>query len=267
MKNKILFVFSLFTLLGCEEVIEVDINSTDPQIIIEAMLSNYSNEVIITQSTDFYDPNEYLKISNANVEIKDQNGISYLLEEINPGFYQHPDLLSIQNNNYTITVEAEGEIYSAASYSPQLIPIDSLSYKFESRPFDDDPYLELHVHFQDPVNQSNYIRFVIYKNSKKLNGIFLYDDRLTNGNEIDYFFFNFEEDEKFKSGDEILVEMQSIDQETHTYFRTLRRAMARSSGGPFGPAAPSNPITNWNNDAFGYFSAFNLDNKKIVLED
>lgn len=265
-KNNI-FLILLLALFGCEEVIEVDINSTDPQIIIEATLSNYSNEVIITQSTDFYDPNEYLKISNANVEIKDQNGISYLLEEINSGVYQHPNLLSMQNSNYTITVEAEGEIYSAASYSPQLIPIDSLSYKFELRPFSDDPYLELHVHFQDPADQSNYIRFVIYKNGKKLNGIFLYDDRLTNGNEIDFFFFNFEEDEKFKSGDKIMVEMQSIDQVTHTYFRTLRRALARSSGGPFGPAAPSNPITNWNNDAFGYFSAFNFDNKTILLEN
>lgn len=266
MKKKNIILILLFALFGCEEIIEVDINSTDPQIIIEAQLSNSSNEVVITQSTDFYDPNEYLKISNASVEIKDPNGISYLLDEINPGVYNHPNLVAIQNSNYTISIEARGEIYNAVSYSPPLILIDSLTYKFESRPFSDDPYLELHVHFQDPEDQSNYIRFVIYKNGKKLNGIFLYDDRLTNGNEIDFFFFNFEEDEKFKSGDEILVEMQSIDQATHTYFRTLRRALARSSGGPFGPAAPSNPITNWNNDAFGYFSAFNSDFERIFLE-
>lgn len=264
-KKNILLIFSL-ALFGCEEVIEVDINSTDPQIIIEATLSNSNNEVRITQSTDFYDPNEYLKISNANVEITDQNGTSYVFYELNPGIYIHNNLSAMQKSNYTITVEADGEVYNAESYSPQLVQIDSLSYKFESRPFGDDPYLELHVHFQDPEDQSNYIRFVIYKNGKKLNGIFLYDDRLTNGNEIDFFFFNFEDDEKFRTGDEIWVEMQSIDQATHTYFRTLRRALARSSGGPFGPAAPSNPITNWDNDAFGYFSAFNYDSKRIFLE-
>ena len=105
-------------------------------------------------------------------------------------------------------------------------------------------------------------RFVIYKNRKKINKIFLYEDRLTNGNQIDFFFFAFQ-DEEFKKGDVINVEMLTIDEVSYTYFKTLKNALATTSGGPFGSAAPTNPTTNWNNNAFGYttnrVTTFNQD--------
>ena len=268
MKKILQIVILLFTILGCEEVIEVDINSTDPQIIIEAQITDSieKNGVLITKSTDFYEPNEYDKISDAEIVIEDEMGNSYLLSETEPGYYQHSSLLAQPLTEYSISVKVGGELYTAESFAPPVLNIDSLSYKFEPRPFNDKKYLELHVHFQDPVDESNYARIVVYKNDEKIDKIFLYDDRLTNGNEIDFFFFNFDEDEEFKPGDEIKVELWSIDQRSHTYFRTLRRALAASTGGPFGPASPSNPTTNWNNDAFGYFSASGIRTMSLKIK-
>ena len=75
---------------------------------------------------------------------------------------------------------------------------------------------------------------------------------------IDFFFFNFDEKEEFKSGDTITVEMQTIDEPAYLYFNTLRRALARSTGGPFGSTSPAIPTTNWTNNALGYFSAYTL---------
>lgn len=266
--NKLLILFIAFLFLGCEEIIEVDINSSDPQIIIEAKLSNsiVNNFVKITRSTDFYNPNEYIKISDAEITITDGEGNSYPLQEILPGRYQSVELVSVPQKRYSIEVNHQSDKYVATSYAPPTIFIDSLSYKLEPRPFRDKKFLELHVHFQDEENQADYARFVVYKNKKQIERIFLYDDRLTNGNEIDFFFFNFDEDEEFLPGDEILVELQTIDKEAHTYFRTLRRALARSTGGPFGPAAPANPTTNWDKNALGYFSAFTFDSKSIVIQ-
>ncbi len=256
-------------LIGCEEIIEIDINSTDPQLIIEATLTNSldKNFVNITESTDFYNPNTYKTLSNAEVTISDNSGNTFSLEEISPGKYQHENLVAAPQNQYTIEVNYKNQKYNAGSFVPTSIEIDSLSYKLESRPFNKDKtFLELHVYFQDNPDQSDFTRFVVYKNGEKINRIFLYNDRLTNGNKIDFFFFNFDHEEEFNSGDVIYVEMQTIEEQTHKYFNTLRKALARSSGGPFGPTAPANPITNWSNNAFGYFSAFTVDSKSVTIE-
>lgn len=269
MKLKRILILLFITIFwSCEEIIQVDINSSDPQIIIEAKLSNLieRNGIYITESTDFYNPNEYKKITDAAVTIFDDKGNSFIIEEISPGVYQHPNLVSIPNNIYTIDIHHKNKKYTASSSAPEPILLDSLSYELRPRPFQDKKFLELHVHFQDDESISNFARFVVYKNGEKINRIFIYDDRLTNGNEIDFFFFNFDEDEEFQSGDSITVELETINEQIHTYFRTLRRVAARSFGGPFGPAAPSNPISNWDNNAFGYFSAYSIDSKTIVIE-
>lgn len=256
-------------LLGCEEIIELDLNSANPELIIEANLTNSleNNFVSITESTDFYNPSQYKAISNAEVIIRENNGSSYILDEVVPGKYVHNSLVSKPETNYNIEVNYLNKNYTAESFSPAAIKIDSLSYLLESRPFNEDKlFLELHVYFQDNPDQSNNGRFVVYKNGEKINRIFLYEDRLTNGNYIDFFFFNFDNEEVFSTGDVISVELQSIDEQTHTYFKTIRKALARSTGGPFGPAAPANPITNWSNNGFGYFSAFSISSDSLIIE-
>jgi hypothetical protein len=266
--NRLYIILLAFTLFGCEEVINLDLNSTNSAIVIEANISNLPSEnfVSITQSTDYYNPSTYNTISGAYIVISDIIGKTYLLQETSPGKYINDNLTAIPQNQYTIDVYLADQNYSATSFVPIPILIDSLNYKLQTRPFNKDKKsLELHVFFKDNPNQPDYARFLIYQNGEKLNGTFLYDDRLTNGNDIDFFFFNFN-DQEFNSGDTILVEMQTIDKQTHTYFKTLRRALTNSGGGPFGSSAPANPITNWSNNAFGYFSAFTVDKKSIVLE-
>lgn len=268
MKIKSLLLLLILTFSACEEVIELDLNSSNPEIIIEAILTNSvdKNFVKITQSTDFYNPGDYKNISNAEVNIKDSENKNYTLEEVSPGFYQNNTITVSSENQYTIEVIFQGKKFTAESYAPKTIIIDSLSYKLEERPFNKEKKsLELHVYFQDNPVQKDYAKFNIYKNGEKINRIFLYNDRLTNGNYIDYFFFNFR-DEEFNSGDKIFVEMESIDEQTNTYFKTLRNAISSTSGGPFGSAAPANPTNNWSNNAFGYFSAFTISSDSIKIK-
>ncbi len=268
MKLVALLFLTILTFTSCEEIIELDLNSTNPAIIIEANLTNSLNDnfVKITQSTDFYNPGTYKTISNAEITIRDNQNNIYILEEISPGLYLNNELTATPENQYTIEVNSQNKKYIAESFAPKPIVIDSLSYSLETRPFNKNKkVLELHVYFQDNPEQEDYAKFDIYKNGEKINNIFLYNDRLTNGNYIDYFFFNFR-DEEFKSGDKILVEMKSIDEQTDTYFKTLRNALTRNTRGPFGSTAPANPTTNWSNNAFGYFSAFTISADSIVLK-
>ena len=121
------------------------------------------------------------------------------------------------------------------------------------------------IHFQDNPQIKDYARFKVYVNGIQQIGIFTYDDRLTDGNYIDFNRFFFESEDVLEAGDIITIELLTVDQPTFLYFRTLRDALASSRGGPFGSTAPSNPTTNWDNDALGYFSAFFTESKSIIV--
>ena len=60
MKKIILIMFLSLFFLGCEEIIEVELENSEPQIVIEAVVSDnpQNNRVIITKSTDFYSPGQ-----------------------------------------------------------------------------------------------------------------------------------------------------------------------------------------------------------------
>jgi len=266
MKTKILILVIIF-LLGCEDVIQIDVGSSEPQIVIEAKISNCSNEsfVKITETTDYYDSSTFQEISNAKVTIENSKGKTFLLRERESGKYYNRSLKVLPKRNYSIIVEYEEQIYSAESFAPPIIAIDSLKCLFRKRPFQKEKKLEFHIFFQDDVEHSDFARFKIYKNNKQLKKIFLYNDRLTDGNYIDYFFFNFGE-EKFEVGDTITVEMQAIDEQSYLYFKSLKNAIAQKKRGPFSSAAPANPTTNWNNNALGYFSAFTVNKEFIIIE-
>ncbi|MEE9432234.1 MAG: DUF4249 family protein, partial [Melioribacteraceae bacterium] len=216
--------------------------------------------------TDFYNPNNYEKISDALVSISSSDGNSFILEETQPGIYTSENLTAFPNNEYSISVSYLENNYTAISKMPEGLILDSLTYEEgESRPFKDEVEYRFHCFFQDKPGVKEFARFKVYKNSKQINGIFLYEDKLTDGSYIDFFRFPIH-DEKIKKGDSLTFELLSIDKNIFNYFTTLGDALAESSSGPFGSQSPGNPTSNWSNDAFGYFSAYTVSSKTIVIK-
>ena len=126
---------------------------------------------------------------------------------------------------------------------------------------------EYHLYFQDNPGTRDFLRFKVYINDERKSGVFRYEDRLTDGNYIDFNRIFFQDDEGIKSGDRVKIDILTIDESTYNYFDTLGDALASSSsgGGPGGATAPSNPTTNWSNGALGYFSAFSLETKSKTI--
>jgi len=268
--NRLLLVFSIIVLFsGCEEVIQVELDNADSQIVIEAKVSDNpsNNLVIISKSTDFYNPSQYENISGAEVIVSESGGNSYIFFEISPGKYSNSNLSAKVGREYSISVIYNETNYSAKSSLPKQLIMDSITVMGEKRPFQEELDYEYHCYFQDYPDVEDFARFKLYINGEIKGGIFRYDDRLTDGNYIDFnrFFFD-DADEDIKPGDVVTIEMLTIDKATFEYFDTLRKALASSGGGPFGSTAPSNPITNWDNDALGYFSAYTIESKSVIIE-
>ncbi len=65
-------------------------------------------------------------------------------------------------------------------------------------------------------------------------------------------------------GDTITVELLSIDKATYDYFNTLSDILTSDRAAT--SLSPANPITNLSNGPLGYFVAYTVDTKSIVMK-
>ena len=266
MKGKyVILLCFLVNFTACEEVIELDLNETEPLLVIEAEVRNIidGSYVRLSQSKNFYDHTDFLTIDEAIVTIVELDGATYNLTEVQPGYYKNPDLIGIAGKTYLLTVETNGQKYTATSTMPSVVPIDSLRIDFnESNAFSDEGY-QVYCHFSDPASEQNFYKWRIYENQESVDGIFAWDDELFNGSSnASYPFFR----ERFESGDTITVEMFGVDAANYEYLLGLE-AIYNSGGPGGGSAAPGNPTTNLSGDALGYFGAFVYDVETRVIAD
>ena len=69
--------------------------------------------------------------------------------------------------------------------------------------------------------------------------------------------------DKVNKGDTITIELLSIDKAAYDYFHTLSEILS-SDQSPTS-LAPQNPLTNLSGGALGYFAAYTVDTRKIVI--
>ena len=164
-------------------------------------------------------------------------------------------------------VVAQGTEYDAVSTMPQKVYIDSL-YSTVRTSFGGSTGYDIYIMFKDPPQANNYNYYRVNARSSALiptdsiDGIRyrLFTDELTKGQEMTV---RIRGGDKVNTGDTITIELLSIDKATYDYFTTLSNILS-SDQSPTS-LAPQNPISNISDGALGYFAAFTVDTKKIVL--
>lgn len=252
------YLFSI-ALIAClltsctKKVIELDLNNATPKYVIESFIQSGVNDfkVRVTKSTDYFSPAVPVNVSNATVTLSSSNGTSSVLTYTEDGYYVLAAFEALAGVTYTLDLSADGNSFQGTIIMPGLVSIGSMEQQGN----------DVILKFQDPAAVENYYWIFYQVNTgggEKQERIF-YDDFAENGNlvEIGLFIREFDENDEtfFVSGDTIHVELRSIAKETYQYFTTLE-AIVYNDGSPFA-AAPANPVTNWSNDALGYFGAGN----------
>lgn len=152
--------------------------------------------------------------------------------------------------------------YTAKSKLHKTVDIDSLSYEYQQdMPFFSEGY-RVSLYIADPPDENNFYRVKIYKNEKlydKSDDIMLFDDVGLNGRGIR---INLRR-RVFDPGDTVKVELYTIDEAAWLYFSTLKETAGFNAASP----APSNPVSNFNNNALGYFSAWSVSRKEIIIRE
>lgn len=258
----ILCSFIALALSACEKVIEIDLKNAKPIIVIEASVTDMlrSQKVKITQTKPFTEDNTEVPILDATITVKDLTlNKTYLFGRSDAeGNYSSEIFKGTPGNTYQLTVKSGSKEYVAKSTMPKKVVLDSLSVSEISFVGETRKYIK--VHFADPAEFENQYRYILEINHKPAKGYFVDSDRFNNGKYVGNNIFT--DDPKLKSGDEIKVEFQCIDMNIYRYFFSI--SQIAGNGGP--PTAPSNPSSNFNNGALGYFSAHTSEFRSATVQ-
>jgi Domain of unknown function (DUF4249) len=259
MKKIAMLFIALTTLMSCEKVIEIDLNSTDPKVVIEGIVTDQNEPLTVTinKTVNFSDANNYPAIGKAIVTIADNAGNSEVLTETITGTYKTKKLVGIVGRTYTLTVNAEGKTYTAKSIMSPKVNITDIKYEVAPRPGQKEDHYVLFPQFLDPKGTGNNYRFIQSTTKKMDKTIIISNDNVEDGKPNARPIFS--QDLDILLGDTVTVEMHCIDKASYDYFYSLTQS---ADGG----ATPANPITNIQGGALGYFAAYTVQKLTKVVK-
>jgi len=252
-------------LSSCTKVIDIDLNSVSLQLVIEGNISDLPvpYTINLSKTVNFSETNVFPPVSGAIVKISDNTGNSEILTETSPGIYTTSIIQGTPGKTYTLTVTSEGKNYEAVSTMPFSVNIDTLTIQefcngIQGAGANNIIAEYINVQFNDSAEINNYYRFIQINNRVQQDDIFLVDDHLQNGKTISNLLAH--TINNFQPGDTVTVLLQTIDIGVYEYFRTLSQLRSAELS-----SSPSNPLSNFNNGALGYFSAYSVRSKTIVI--
>ncbi len=252
-----LMAIGLLALCSCQKVIDVDLNSSSPKIVIEGNVNDSGLPAIvkISRTVNFDQSNVFPPVSGANVRLTDNAGFAQTLNETSPGVYQTGGPVGTPGRTYMLSVTAAGTTYTASSTMPAAVPIQDLSVI--NGPFNS--HL-VQVRYHDPAGVANYYRFVMIKNGAIRTRSFLVNDRGSDGETVNHILFGLSD--SLGSGDRIQLDLQCVDRDIYEYFTALDRIIGEGAGQSL---APANPPTNFTNQPLGYFSAYSVRSQNMIV--
>ena len=271
---KKIYIYTILTVLffsNCEKVVDIDVPTIEPKLIIDASFEVLFNESPVTAnmavklklSTDYF--NETIPtVSDAIVFLTntaDGSVINFSDVNLNGNFAPIINFIPKDAIEYELTVIYKSEIYKGNATKVKSTQIDSAIQGDET--LFSGKETEVKVAFKDNGDNENYYLFNF------TNNLFLpLEDRFFNGTNYNFSFF-YQEDE-IEVPTNVTVTMSGITKDYFTYFRILQNQSGTSGGGPFQSVPSSllgNVINTTNEDNFplGYFHISETDTINLDL--
>lgn len=191
MKRIVYLIFLTAVLYSCEDVINPQLESAEPVLVIDAWINNLpdSQKVILTRTQPYFQNILPPAVSGATVTITDQSGTVFSFLEDKPGEYvwvpSGNDVFGTLGLNYTLSVQTNGETFIAESRMGRVPVVDSITFFVqEGNQFIDDLY-QAEFWAKDPLETGDAYWIKFYKNGVQQNKpseiITAYDAGFTKG--------------------------------------------------------------------------------------
>lgn len=273
MMKKILIIpaLILFIFTSCEKVIDVNLPTIEPKLIIDASFEVFFDKNPVTANTtvklrlsaDYFD-DEIPTVSNATVfltNLTNNTIINYVDANTDGNFEPITPFIPSDNTEYELTVIYDNETYKGKATKVKSTPFTNVIQGEET--LFTGKETEVEVTFKDAPIVENYYLFNFDKN------LFLpIDDRFFNGSDYNFSFFYDEDDVTLP--ETVTIKIGGITKEYYTYFEILISQSESNGGGPF-ETAPSSLLgnminkTNEKNFPLGYFHISESDTITLDL--
>lgn len=245
-KHTLLIMLMISSLLiSCEDIIDVNLNDTDPQLVIVGRVSSgsFEQQVTISQTVAFDVAQPFSPVSGADVRLVDGTGRLFRFEERTPGVYV-ANFRGRENERYDLSVRVEGRTFTATSTMPQLVTADSIGTAIRTLFGEEQKFIS--IRYADPAGVPNYYRYLWNVNGRGLEMLHVSQDKFNDGKYITENLADF--DTELVAGDSVTVRMQCIDKATFDFWNAIQSTNPAT-------AAPANPPSAYGDGALGYFSA------------
>lgn len=269
-----LFITTL-SLIGCEDVVSVDLDTAPPKLVIDASIkwekgtSGIDQKIKLTTTTNYYS-NDIPVATGATVSITNitsniPNNFQFI-ENGQTGEYICNNFVPIINDEYQLTVIYKGQTYTATSKfmaTPVIAKTEqSLKPGIEGK----DVY-EIKFYFQDNGAENNFY-LVGAKNANIAYPEYgVLSDEFSQGNLM----FAFYRDDEIKKGDVIYYSVQGVTESYYNYMNKLLNTSGTDGGNPFSTPPSTlrgNIINKTNPDDYplGYFQLSEIDSDNYTIQ-
>jgi hypothetical protein len=269
-KLTVVFLFTL-VITSCEDVIQVDLETAAPRLVIEASIqwqkgtSGNNQKVSITTTTGFYSQT-IPTVSGATVFITNSNNVVFeFIETPNSGEYLCSSFIPEIDQTYVLTVLLNGQTYTATETLKSVAPITTIEQNNEGGFTGEE--IEIKTYFDDPADADNYYMFK-YKNSiSEIPTFEVSEDEFYQGNT----FFDIYSNEDIASDDAINITIFGISKRYYEYMNKIISIAGSNGGSPFStpPATVKGNIVNTINSKnypLGYFNVSETDTRDYVIQ-
>lgn len=265
MKRKYSIIYMtllVFSFTSCEKVINLELNTTAPKIVVDGQVTDSEAEgsvVKLSYTNKVKSDNSIVPLIGATVTIQEDSGTVYSLPEVSDGVYRNANLVGITGKTYHLKVVTNAVTLTSSSKMPAPVNLDSLVV--EDFPNFGKTVKVVTPFYNDPKGLGNNYNLLVIKNGRLIKDAFAYDDSFIDGKKVTFPLIYSREEDEFKKGDTIEVVMNCVDDNNYKYWFSFSQS---STGSP--QAVPDNPISNIKGDAIGIFGANTYQKRSVVIE-
>lgn len=273
-KQFIVLIIASFTVISCEEVVNIDLDTAAPKLVIDASIkwekgtTGSLQKIKLTTTTGYYETTIPVAtgatVSVTNITLSTPVTYSFI-EDGKTGEYVCANFNPIINNNYALSIVYKGETYTSTSQfmaTPDIVKTEQIL-----KPgFGGDDIYEIKFYFQDNGAEDNFY----LAGAKNSNIVYpeygVLSDEFTQGNLM---FAVYQDD--LKKGDIIDYTIQGITLKYNNYMAKLLNIAGTDGGNPFAtaPATVRGNIvntTNPDNFPFGFFHLSEIDSGSHTIQ-
>lgn len=270
MKNILQILLVLFLLNSCEEVVDVNLNTAPPQLVIDAPIiwdktsDGKMQTVTISETSDYY-TNQIQKVTGASVTLTNSKGNIFNFIDNNNGTYTCNDFMPEINESYTLKIIHKGITYLATEKMITAPEINSIE-DIQTNGFGGKKTTEVKIKFNDLKGVKNFYLTGAKPSSKPLFEYGVQNDLFTDGNEM----FELYRNDEIIANETVNIVQAGISEGYYNYLKVLLSIAGNSGGGPF--STPSATVkgniinqTDKTKNPLGYFRVHQINNVNYTI--